>query len=77
MPRSTSLRTSRNGCEPEILVKMALELDCVGPAVFTAVDEMLTRHQLPELAALLQASAAYRLGGGALALRGDAHAAGS
>jgi hypothetical protein len=47
---------TRNGCEAAILVKMALELDCVGTAVYTAVDEMMTRHQLPELAALLQAA---------------------
>jgi hypothetical protein len=45
---------SRNGCEPEILVKMALELDCVGPAVYAAIDEMLSLRQLPYLAGLLR-----------------------
>ena len=34
---------SNGGCEAEILVKMALELGCVGPAVLVAAEAMLAR----------------------------------
>ena len=47
---------ARSGCAPEILVKMALELDSLGPAVYRAVEELLSRRELPRLAELLKAS---------------------
>ncbi|HEX7337530.1 MAG TPA: hypothetical protein VF252_10020 [Gemmatimonadales bacterium] len=47
---------ARSGCAPEILVKMALELDSLGPAVYGAVEELLFRRELPRLAELLKAS---------------------
>ena len=42
------------GCEPEIIIKMALELDCVGLAVYGATEEMLRRRQIVRLAELLK-----------------------
>lgn len=47
---------ARSGCAPEIIVKMALELDSLGPAVYIALDELLTRRELPRVAALLKAA---------------------
>lgn len=44
------------GCDPEILVKMALELECVGPAVYSAVEEMLIDRKLVRLAEMLKAA---------------------
>jgi hypothetical protein len=41
-------------CEPEILVKMALELGCIGPAVYHAAKTMLERKELGRLAQLLE-----------------------
>jgi hypothetical protein len=43
-----------SGCDPEIVVKMALELGCVGPAVFTAADVLLDRKELGRIAQLLE-----------------------
>ncbi|MGH7509976.1 MAG: hypothetical protein ACREMZ_10945, partial [Gemmatimonadales bacterium] len=45
---------TRAGCSPEIIVKMALELDSLGPAVYSATDELLSRRELPRLAELIQ-----------------------
>jgi hypothetical protein len=39
--------------DPEIVLRMALELGCVGPAVFGAAEAMLARRQLARLANLL------------------------
>jgi hypothetical protein len=47
---------SGGGCEPEIIVKMALELDCVGPSVYAAVEAMLNRRELVRIATLLDAA---------------------
>ncbi|HEU5303229.1 MAG TPA: hypothetical protein VFU40_01180, partial [Gemmatimonadales bacterium] len=47
---------SRTGCAPEIVVKMALELDSLGPAVYTAVEELISRRELTRLADLLKAA---------------------
>jgi hypothetical protein len=47
---------TRAGCAPEIIVKMALELDSLGPAVYTAVEELLDRRELPRVAELLEAA---------------------
>jgi len=47
---------AQSGCEPEIIVKMALELDCVGPSVFAAAEGMLNRRQLGIIAGLLKAA---------------------
>jgi hypothetical protein len=45
---------SQGGCEPEIILKMALELDCVGPSVFAATEALLHRRELVRVAALLR-----------------------
>jgi hypothetical protein len=44
------------GCEPEIIIKMALELDCVGLAVYGAVEELLLGRELVRVAGLLKAA---------------------
>lgn len=51
-----SLVNVQVGCDPEILVKMALELECIGPAVFAAADEMLFNRKLVQLTGLLKAA---------------------
>jgi hypothetical protein len=43
------------GCDPDIIVKTALELDCVGLAVYGAVEEMLLQGGLVRVAELLKA----------------------
>ena len=47
---------ARTDCAPEVVVKMALELDSLGPAVYTAVEELLSRRELPRLAEALEAA---------------------
>jgi hypothetical protein len=47
---------AQSGCEPEILIKMALELDCVGPSVYAAAETLLNRRQLGLIAGLLEAA---------------------
>ena len=47
---------AQSGCEPEIIVKMALELDCVGPSVHAATEALLNRRQLGLIAGLLEAA---------------------
>ncbi len=47
---------SESGCEPEIIVQMALELDCIGPSVLTAAEGLLNRRQFGVLAGLLEAA---------------------
>jgi hypothetical protein len=42
------------GCDPEIIIKMALELDCVGPPVYAAVEELVGRRELVQVANLLE-----------------------
>jgi hypothetical protein len=37
-------------CDPEIILKMALELGCAGPAVYTAMEELLLRKELVRVA---------------------------
>jgi hypothetical protein len=44
------------GCDPDIIVKTALELDCVGLAVYAAVEEMLSQRGLVRVAELLKAT---------------------
>lgn len=44
---------AQSGCEPEIILKMALELDCVGPSVYAAAEALVNRRQLARMAALL------------------------
>ena len=46
----------RSACEPEIILKMALELDCMGPAVYAAVETMMSRRELARVARLLEAA---------------------
>jgi hypothetical protein len=43
------------GWDPEIIIKMALELDCAGPAVYAALEELLARGELVRVAEILQA----------------------
>ncbi len=50
------LTDSQGGCEPEIIVKMALELDCVGPSVYAAAEAMVNRRELVRVAHLLDAA---------------------
>jgi hypothetical protein len=45
---------SEGGCEPEIVVKMALELDCIGPAVYAAANALLARKELARITRLLE-----------------------
>lgn len=47
---------SQSSCEPEIILKMALELDCVGPSVYAAAESMLNRRELVRVARLLEAA---------------------
>jgi hypothetical protein len=44
------------GCDPEIIIRMALELDCAGGAVYGAMEELLARHELLRVADLLKAA---------------------
>jgi hypothetical protein len=50
-----SLVNIQVACDPEIIIKMALELDCVGLAVYGAVEEMLLGRELVRVAELLKA----------------------
>ncbi|HET6837336.1 MAG TPA: hypothetical protein VFH24_04780 [Gemmatimonadales bacterium] len=50
-----SLVNLQVGYDPEVIVKMALELDCVGPPVFAAVEELLSRRECVRVANLLEA----------------------
>jgi hypothetical protein len=60
MARRTSseyaMETLQLGCDPDVLLKMALELDSIGPAVYSAVEEMLSRRELVRVAACLEAA---------------------
>jgi len=47
---------AQSGCEPEILIRMALELDCLGPSVYAAAEGLLNRRQLGLIAGLLEAA---------------------
>jgi hypothetical protein len=47
---------AQSGCEPEIIIKMALELDCVGPSVFAAAQALLDRRQFGLIASQLRAA---------------------
>jgi hypothetical protein len=47
---------SQSGCEPEIILKMALELDCVGPSVYAAAEALMNRRELVRIASLLEAA---------------------
>ena len=49
-----SLVNVQVGSDPEVIIKMALELDCVGLAVYGAVEEMLLRRELVRLTELLK-----------------------
>ncbi len=51
-----SSEEAQSGCEPEIIIKMALELDCVGPSVYAAAEALLNRRQLALLVAQLKAA---------------------
>jgi hypothetical protein len=42
------------GCEPEVVVRMALELGCIGPAVYAAANALLARRKLGQIAELLE-----------------------
>ncbi|MFL5490442.1 MAG: hypothetical protein ACJ8AV_03440 [Gemmatimonadales bacterium] len=45
-----SLVNLQIGCDPEVLIKMALELDCVGPPVYAALDTLLGCRELVRIA---------------------------
>jgi hypothetical protein len=44
------------GYDPEVIIKMALELECVGPAVYAAVEELVSRRELVRVANFLNSS---------------------
>jgi hypothetical protein len=44
------------GYEPEVILKMALELECVGPPVYGAVEDLLSRRELVRIADLLESA---------------------
>ena len=50
-----SLVNVRVGCDPEIIIKMALELDSVGPGVYAGLEELLTRGELVQVSEILSA----------------------
>jgi hypothetical protein len=52
-----SLVNLKVGYDPEIIVRMALELECVGPPVFAAVEELLSRRETVRIANLLESIA--------------------
>jgi hypothetical protein len=58
MARRTSaeyaMETLHLGCDPDVLLKMALELDSIGPAVYSAVEELLSRRELVRVAECLE-----------------------
>jgi hypothetical protein len=45
---------TESGCDPEIIIQMALELACIGPAVYAAADSLLAQKQLGKLMHLLE-----------------------
>ena len=45
--------TPQMGCDPDVILRMALELECVGPAVYAAVEDLLLRGELVRVAAYL------------------------
>ena len=45
-----SLVNLQIGCDAEVLIKMALELDCVGPPVYAALDTLLACRELVRIA---------------------------
>jgi hypothetical protein len=51
-----SLINIQVGCDPEIIIRMALELDCIGFAVYAAVEELLGRRELNRIIQLLKAA---------------------
>jgi hypothetical protein len=51
-----SLIDVQAGCDPDIILKMALELDCLGLAVYGAVEALLARRELPRVAEILKAA---------------------
>jgi hypothetical protein len=51
-----SMVESQDGCEPEIVLKMALELDCVGPSVYAAAEGLVNRREMVRLDGILQAA---------------------
>jgi hypothetical protein len=58
MARRTSaeyaMETVQLGCDADVVLKMALELECVGPAVYEAVEDLLSRRQLVAIAGYLE-----------------------
>jgi hypothetical protein len=49
-----SLLNLQIGCDPEVLIKMGLELDCVGPPVYAALDTLLSCRELVRIANYLE-----------------------
>jgi hypothetical protein len=44
------------GCDPDVILKMALELECIGLTVYGAIEELLARRELPRVAELLKSA---------------------
>jgi hypothetical protein len=51
-----SLINLQVGCDPEVIIKMALELDTMGPPVVAAIEELLSRRELVRIASYLQSA---------------------
>jgi hypothetical protein len=51
-----SLIAIQVGCDPEIIIKMAIELDAAGPAVYAAVEEHIMRGELVRVTDILKAA---------------------
>jgi hypothetical protein len=49
-----SLIDLRSGCDPEVILKMAVELECVGPPVYGVIDALVSQRQLVRIAHLLE-----------------------
>jgi hypothetical protein len=49
-----SLVNLKVGYDPEIILKMALELECMGSPVYAAAEELLSRRELGRIASLLE-----------------------
>ena len=57
-PRHTTAADGQLDCEPDTLLQLALELDCVGPRVEHALDMLIETNRVPAALDLLRAAPA-------------------
>ncbi|HEX6106989.1 MAG TPA: hypothetical protein VFZ26_15485 [Gemmatimonadales bacterium] len=55
-PKRAAPDVEMEGCEPELVLQMALEAGAVGPRITAAVDAMLAARQVPRVTELLAAA---------------------